>query len=310
MYEIVINPASKSGKGARLWCVVKEILDKKKIEYNEHISTAAGDVKNILERITADGKHHEVIILGGDGTFNEALQGVSDFAKVTFGYIPTGSSNDLARDLNISTDPSQAIENIINACEPMVFDIGKLTYSDGEQRLYAVGCGVGFDAAVCAEAMNSKIKDVFNRIGLGKLTYLGIALKEILQSGKGSIKLELFDEEENATNTFEYSQMIFNAAMVHRYEGGGFMFCPEATGHDGLLHLCTAASIKPAKIIKIMPSAFKGKHVGNTGIYMNSCKKLKVTLSEPLWVHTDGEAKRKADQFTVECVPSQLRLYV
>ena len=42
-----------------------------------------------------------VIVLGGDGTVNEALQGMDDPGRVTLGYVPTGSSNDLARDLNI-----------------------------------------------------------------------------------------------------------------------------------------------------------------------------------------------------------------
>lgn len=310
MYEIIINPASKSGKGAKIWDEVKKILVEKNIAYTEHISTAAGEVKTIVEKISEDGEKHEVIILGGDGTFNEALQGVRDFEKLTFGYIPTGSSNDLARDLKISSEPAKAVDAILTAKEAKIFDIGKLTYSDGTTRLYSVGCGVGFDAAVCAEAMNSKIKDLFNRIGLGKLTYLGIAIKEIFQSGKGSIKLELLDKDGNLKKTLEYDRLIFNAAMVHRYEGGGFMFCPDATGEDGLLHLCTAASISPLQVLKFMPSAFNGKHVTKTGIYINDCAKLKVSLSEPMWLHTDGEVTRKADLFTVECVPSQLKLYV
>lgn len=49
---------------------------------------------------------------------------------------------------------------------------------------FAVSCGIGFDAAVCEEAMNSKIKDFFNRIKLGKLTYFGIAIKQLISAKK------------------------------------------------------------------------------------------------------------------------------
>ncbi len=50
-----------------------------------------------------------LIILGGDGTMNEVIQGINCFDKITLSYIPTGSSNDLARDLGISNNPVTAM---------------------------------------------------------------------------------------------------------------------------------------------------------------------------------------------------------
>ena len=49
-------------------------------------------------------------------------------------------------------------------------------------RKFMVGCGMGFDAAVCEEVAKSKLKNILNKVKLGKLTYLGIALKQLIQS--------------------------------------------------------------------------------------------------------------------------------
>ena len=152
---------------------------------------------------------------------NEALQGIADPSKVILGYIPTGSSNDLARDLGIPKEPKAALDLILRNAAPRVMDLGRLTYLDEDQpeesRLFAVSCGIGFDAAVCAEAMHSPIKDTMNRIGLGKLTYLGIALKQLITARKVSCTLTLEDTVHNNDELHAVFQ------RVHAHGGGTFV---------------------------------------------------------------------------------------
>ena len=62
-------------------------------------------------------------------------------------------------------------------------DLGCVTWNaDGkaQKRYFLVSCGIGYDAAVCQEALDSPMKDALNKLGLGKLTYLGIGLKQML----------------------------------------------------------------------------------------------------------------------------------
>lgn len=202
MYHIIINPASRSGRGAKIWAEqVEPVLKAGNTEYQTYFSGKAGEVRQLAAQITAEHAAEPdltLIVLGGDGTINEALQGIADPSKVILGYIPTGSSNDLARDLGISKDPKAALNLILHNNTPRAMDLGRLTYLDEDQpeesRLFAVSCGIGFDAAVCAEAMSSRIKDTMNRIGLGKLTYLGIALKQLITARKVSCTLTLEDK--------------------------------------------------------------------------------------------------------------------
>lgn len=222
MYHIIINPASRSGRGAKIWSEqIEPALKKSDAVYQTYFSKKAGEVKHLAAQITAEYKDDpdlKLIVLGGDGTVNEALQGIADPSKVILGYIPTGSSNDLARDLGIPKEPKAALDLILRNASPRVMDLGRLTYLDEDQpeesRLFAVSCGIGFDAAVCAEAMHSPIKDTMNRIGLGKLTYLGIALKQLITARKVSCTLTI----ENAVNGKQTAFQLPRFFVCNLYE--------------------------------------------------------------------------------------------
>lgn len=316
MYHIIINPASRSGRGAKIWSEqIEPALKESNAVYQTYFSKKAGEVKHLAAQITAehpDDPDLKLIILGGDGTVNEALQGIADPSKVILGYIPTGSSNDLARDLHIPKEPKAALDLILRDAAPRVMDLGRLTYLDEDQpeesRLFAVSCGIGFDAAVCAEAMHSPIKDTMNRIGLGKLTYLGIALKQLITARKVSCTLTLEDTVHNRQEDLSLPRFLFVTCMSHRYEGGGFKFCPSANDHDGVLDLCSVGNISKGLVLLALPTAFFGKHYFVKGINAHTATRMSITTSSPLWVHTDGEVTRKSCGFRVECLPGAIRM--
>lgn len=137
MYHIIINPASRSGRGAKIWAEqVEPALKAGNTEYQTYFSGKAGEVRQLAAQITAEHAAEPdltLIVLGGDGTINETLQGIADPSKVILGYIPTGSSNDLARDLGISKDPKAALNLILHNNTPRAMDLGRLTYLDEDQ---------------------------------------------------------------------------------------------------------------------------------------------------------------------------------
>lgn len=309
MYHIIVNPASRSGKGMRIWKEqVEPALARENISYNCWFSEKAGDVTKLTRGILAGepGRPVNLILLGGDGTVNEAIQGIpdpgSDGACVTLGYIPTGSSNDLARDIGVPTSPEAALDLILHTDKALPMDLGTLTFPDGEKRRFIVSCGIGYDAAVCEEILHSKMKNVMNRIGLGKLTYLGIALKLLFATKAVSARLTLDGGE-----SIDMGRLLFIACMNHRYEGGGFMFCPDADDMDGILDLCAAGDLSKLLILFALPTAFKGKHYRFKGITPYRAKELTIETASPMWVHTDGEVSRQSDKITVSCCPHAVR---
>lgn len=315
MYHIIVNPASRSGRGLKYWNIIEPILKEKCIDFQVYFSKAIGHTTTLVQEITSAAKQSSnqihLIILGGDGTVNEALQGIECFENVSFSYIPTGSSNDLARDLKIPRDPLAALDEILNMAHVRVLDIGRLhyerAYQNGENvivgdRYFSVSSGIGFDAAVCEEALSSKIKDVLNKCGLGKLTYLGIAVKQLLTAKYISGTLFLDD-----LPPLPLDRLFFIATMIHQYEGGGFCFCPSADDSDGYLDLCVVTRLPKLKMLFVLPTAFKGKHYRFNGIDSYRAKKVTIQTSAPLWVHTDGEVKVKADLIHLNCIPDKLK---
>ena len=213
---------------------------------------------------------------------------VSNF---TVGYIPTGSSNDLARNLSIPREPLAALDLILSGGTVTPLDIGLLQYENSlQKRRFLVSCGIGFDAAVCAEAMASPIKDTLNRIGLGKLTYLGIALKQLLTAPRVSCDFWLDDTEA----PIHLNKFFFLASMNHRYEGGGFMFCPTADWKDEIFDICCVGNLSKLLILIALPTAFWGKHYLFKGVTSYRAHKIRIQTGAPLWVHTDGETQKQS----------------
>lgn len=305
MYHIIINPVSRSGRGLQIWNrQVEPILRDKNIEYRSYFSEKPGDTTRIVRNITSQTQGDlSLIILGGDGTMNEALQGMEDTTRVILGYIPTGSSNDLARDLKIPKKPSDALSLILNSENPLSMDLGTVIYPDGERRRFTVSCGIGFDAAVCEEALHSKIKKAMNRLGLGKLTYLGIALRQLFAAKAVSGRLTIGEDA-----PIDIGNMLFTACMLHRFEGGGFMFAPNADARDGILDMCAVGDLPKSLILFALPTAFKGKHYRFKGITPYRASALTIETSIPLWVHTDGEVTRKSNCIRIICEQNALRI--
>lgn len=321
MYYIIVNPASKSGKGAKIWSIIEPVLIQKEIEYRVFFSREAGHVIKLVHELSASLLNDtsdfilNLIVLGGDGTLNETLQGISDFDRVRLGYIPTGSSNDLARDLHFPKDPLKVLENILTCEKTSAMDLGCLTYNqfsdelsrqhsntDSSKRYFAVSCGIGFDAAVCEEALASKFKNLLNKIGLGKLTYLTIALKQLIKAQKITCTITLDDG-----SSIYLPKFLFVACMNHQFEGGGFKFCPGADSSDGILDICTVGNIPKWLILMALPTAFFGKHYLFKGIEHYTAAEIHLETSSPLWVHTDGEVAMKSCSITLSCEQNKLQ---
>lgn len=315
MYYFLVNPASKSGYGKVIWEKLSDYLKVQGIDFEVYFSKRPGHMQELMYDITTKNCNDEarinIVILGGDGTFNEALQGVISFDKVNIGYIPTGSSNDFARALPYSEDPIENLKRILECKEPLKYDIGKLKYESisndrsrlstgtvSPTRFFNVSCGIGFDAAVCEEALKSKMKDFLNRIHLGKLAYGVIAIKQIFGAKLCDAELTLDNDE-----TVFIKDCRFIVGMNTCYEGGGYKFAPKAVPDDGYLDICSVGNISPFGVIMALPGAAKGNHVKLKQIHTYHVKSFEVKTRVPLWVHTDGEVHVKADHIKVSLIP-------
>ena len=305
MYYFIVNTRSKTGKAGRIWKKVESELKKKKIEYRAYLTEYAGHASVLADRICEENDGvKRIVVVGGDGTVNEVINGIADYNQVLLGYIPSGSSNDLARGLGISSDPLTALKHILHSGSCRYIDNGQVDFFDeNPPRRFAVSSGIGFDASVCKEALHSGMKAVLNRAGFGKLTYAGIAVKQILSSPRLELQVTY-----NDSRRVRYRNAFFLAAMNQKYEGGGLPMAPGADPADGMLSVCVVHGLPKWKICVLFPLIFFGKHVLARGVDMINCTSAEIRSQKYTNVHTDGEVGIPRNHIRISLYPDKLRM--
>lgn len=283
MYTFIVNPNARTGLGLKTWKTLELILKERGISYQVFFTKYQKHATRITRRLTEEKKQRMIIVLGGDGTINEVVNGISDLSETTLGYIPIGSSNDFARGMGLSTDPVSALEHILFPTRFAYVNIGVLNYQNKKRR-FAVSSGFGFDAGVCHQILVSNLKKILNRLHLGKLSYAGVAIRRILALTPRQMTL-ILDHDRHII----FDRVYFAAAMNQKVEGGGFKFCPKADPSDDMLDVIVVAGLSKLKILTLLPTAFKGWHIHFKGVYTYRCKEAEFRSENPLPVHTDGE---------------------
>ncbi|MEG2349820.1 MAG: diacylglycerol kinase family lipid kinase [Hungatella sp.] len=308
MYYFIVNPNSKSGRGRKIWRKLERQMIHSGEPYEAYLTEKPGDAKEIAARLTDGCKDpHIIVVMGGDGTVNEVLDGLAFCGPITLGYIPTGSGNDLARSLRLPKRPSRCLKKILNPKYHKLLDYGVLSYGNEEvaHRRFMVSAGIGFDAAVCHNLLYSKLKCVLNRMHLGKLSYILIGLKQLCLAHpcKGYLRLD-------GVQKVEFNHIYFVSAHIHPYEGGGFKFAPEADPMDGKLTLCVVHNSAKRNLLPILCSALLGGHHRYRGVRSYHCQEAGIHTERPMPVHVDGESCFCQSDLQIRCIERKIRMIV
>lgn len=305
MYYFIVNDHGGSGKAAKTWLTVETALKEKQIPYEAHKTNSVGHATQLAKEITSKEGKLTLVVVGGDGTLNEVLNGISDFDRVSLGVIPTGSGNDFAGGAGIPSDPHKSLELMLNAGEGKMIDIGRVDTELEKGKVFGISSGIGMDAIVCKKALTSKLKNFLNKIGLGKLTYLILTVQTLFSMATEPVKLRFDGGEEEV-----YDKLIFLASMNYRAEGGGVPMAPDADPCDGELSMCLASGIPRWKAFLDLPVLVMAKHKKLKGFTLRNFKTLDVTCENPMVLHRDGEYGGDVREVHFECMPKKLRLLV
>ena len=145
-YHFIVNPKSRTGKALQIWQGLKAELEKQNIDYDVYQTAYAGHARELAEQLTKpkqqEGTEHvepkesdiRLVVVGGDGTFNEVINGICDFQRVEIGLIPTGSGNDLGRGLGLTGTPVDQLNRILHADELVTMDLGEVSWNQQAAR--------------------------------------------------------------------------------------------------------------------------------------------------------------------------------
>ena len=321
MFYCIVNPSARSEGRNTVSEKLEAALQKSGAAFRMIYTSGPGHASEAARQASLEADPEEpavLVVLGGDGTLNETLAGIENFDAVRLGLIPVGSGNDFALGIGLSKNTDVLIRRIIQNKVTRRIDIGRLTYDHmtglyargrheppAKTAYFAVSMGIGYDAAVCEEAISSPIKKALNKVNLGKMTYGAIAVRQLVSAPKVHARIEV-----DGTYTYEPERMMFAALMNTPYEGGGYMFAPDASVTDGYLNLCLIGDIPKPLALGCFPLAAMGKVYGINGVSHCPGKHFEIRTDVPLWIHTDGEVAVKSDAVTIDCLPSRLSLIV
>lgn len=287
MYHFIVNPNSRSGAGGVIWNEIRRELLLRGIPFKSYLTRFVGHAVRIAARITSTATPENpvrLITVGGDGTIQEVLNGIVNLDTVLFGYIPTGSGNDFCRGMKLPQNPIAALDSILREECIYTMDVPCIL-ANGRNNRFGISSGIGYDAGVCQEVLSTPLKKYFNRLRMGKLIYLFVALKQLIFLNPAPMTIRM-----DGNRTFHYSRVYFAAVMNQKYEGGGFMFCPAAKPDDGILDVILVEGVSRLKVLFCLPAAFSGKHTHIKGIHIYQCKSIDIHSTAPLPVHRDGES--------------------
>ncbi|MGN0406520.1 MAG: diacylglycerol/lipid kinase family protein [Bariatricus sp.] len=304
MLHFIINPHSSTNKGKEIWERLELILRTRQEEYLAHFTEYKCHATQIAREITSDGAPHTLVVLGGDGSINEVINGICFPSKVTLGYIPLGSGNDFARSLHIPSDPEKALDLILHSSRFRQLNLGILTDSQGEHR-FAVSSGMGYDASICHQVSVSRLKRIFNFLKLGQLSYVALSISTLLRWHPKKMNLTI-----DGTKSLHFKKVYFAAAMNLPYEGGGCKFCPSARPDDGFLDLIVIADVPKIAALAILPAVFSGSHIHMKGVHIYRFRQLTAHSETPLVLHTDGEPIPQSFTARWSLTPDSIRLIV
>ena len=312
MYYFLVNLKGGSGKSVRRWHIIKGILDEKKVQYEYFVPEYQGHATKLAAEISRkDDDDIRLVILGGDGTLNEVLNGITDFSKIKLGLIPTGSGNDFSRGFKLPRHrPRKSLNMILASKGEKKIDIGQVESNDFEdgkskRKFFAISSGFGLDAVVGTSINESKVKVVLNKLHAGKLSYAILTIITLFKMSTHRVSVKFDDEE-----PMFFDKLIFLAAMNFKAEGGGVPMNPKARGDDGKLSVCIAAGVPKWKTFLMFPLLCLGLHGKLSGFFLKDFKKMEISSETPSVLHTDGEFFGNLHRVSFSVLESKLTMLV
>ncbi len=280
---VIVNPNAGNRKGKRDWSEISNLLEVNGFLYKAMFTERKYHAIELSsEGITAG--YRRIIIIGGDGTMNEVVNGIfqQDACKsneVTLGMITVGTGNDWGKMYNIPEDYEKAIL-AIKSGKTMLQDAGRANYTiNGStgQRYFANIAGMGFDASV---VRRTNIQKDLGKSG--KSSYYAALLKSLSNYKTTNTKV-IVNYTETENDTFSIS------IGIGKFSGGGMIQTPEAIIDDGLFDITVIKSMTKIEIIRSLKKLFDGSILQHPKIISFKGERIRIESDPEIDLETDGE---------------------
>lgn len=247
---------------------------------DEHTATVA-EILGADEIVRTEGPGHatelaagsnaeSIVVFGGDGAFNEVINGVA--ARVPVGFVPGGGSSVLPRALGLPRDPEAAARQIA-AGRTRQISIGR-----ANGRRFGFAAAVGFPAEVVRRV------DDLGRVNARRPPDRTFAttIARGLYERRGVIEPTLEIDGEPAAFA-----LVANGNPYTYFTRLPLRFAPEAN-FEGGLDLVAPRTIRPGAIPRLFAAAALGRKARGV-LYRHDLDRVEVRSTQPLPLQLDGE---------------------
>lgn len=306
MLAVIINP--KSGKKAyrkqRLYLF--RLLQGRKIPFTYKVTRYAAHATELARELVEQG-YDELLVLGGDGTLSEVIDGimsssVEDKSKIVFGLMPRGTGNDWGRYWGLNRKYKRSLEVFFDKGHKQSVDVGCLTLKRGEKEekhYFINSVGFGIDALTCKKAQTMKYY-----FGSHQYSYF-FALLAALFSHK-AVAMRLHTDEGLTLTDPMFTMNIGNGP----FSGGGIRQNPAADPTDGYFNAMFA--IKPTfrQIMQAIPKLFNGRLGEIEFIKSFTAREVRLETDDYTVFEKDGIVVDACGPYTVSIIPHALTMIV
>lgn len=263
---VIHNPAA----GRRRWDRLQAVLDELSVlgvSATVRSTTGPGDAERLVGAVSA-GDFDVVAIAGGDGTFNEALNGVSG-STPALGVIPLGTANVLAADIGLDPAPRPV------AAALALGEIRPVRVGLANGRRFAMMAGIGFDAHVVAGV------DLGLKRRIGKGAYGVAAAVQFARFAWPPYLVSADGRDHPAASV---------VIAKGRHYGGNFVIAPAARIEDASFQVCLFLRKGRFALPRYAAALFGGRLAERPDVKLLTAARVTVTGPAGDPVQLDGDA--------------------
>ncbi len=306
---VVVNPRSGNGRTQRDWRQIERQLGAVYPHFEVAFTRARGQAAELVRAALREG-HQEIVAIGGDGTINEAVNGMFDAGgavepDAVFAFVTSGTGGDFRKSFGIEAGTEAAIARLKTASVKRC-DVGLvscLTARGAPTSRYFINiASFGLSGVIVEKVNRARIAKLFGgsfafafHSAAAMLTYRNTPLRIMIDGA----------DDEVAT--------IGTAAIANgQYFGGGMKVAPGAKVGDGLFDVVILGGAPKGQALAEMKLIYTGEHIHKPHVRVVRGTHVVVapvaeTRGKPVYIETDGESAGRLPA-TFEILPGALNL--
>ncbi len=284
---IVANPVASGGDAGAKAKELKKILKQRGHHPEIYLTRFRGDARQKISNISRG--IDRIVVVGGDGTVNEILNGITMDCDIPLTQFPTGNANLLGKDLNLPDNALGMVDMIENG------KVIKADLATMNGLKFIMVAGVGFDARVTEELKKVRQGKVNN------LSYLIPALKAL--NKKPSIYDVVVDGHLHAKGE------IVLICNVRNY-AGLFTIAFDAGIDTGVLDVVVVSKQGLFNLGRVLAHSIFGRIGRMRGVTYLKGRQVTITTENPMPVQLDGDFQGRHKEVRISLFPGSLPFFV